>query len=120
MLVVRPERRLTLTQIAQHRWMSVYSSTIEETKEIANIEPVILDSVVVKHMLQLPNLTFDEIAESVHNNSFNHIYAIYNLLVDKLAAKKKEQQQLQYHAYSRFVCFLLQKYVQISRHLLCF
>lgn len=109
MLVVKPERRLTLHQISQHRWMSVHSSTIEETKEINNVEPVTLDSVVVGHMLQLPNLTFDEIAESVHQNSFNHIYAIYNLLVDKLAKQRKEQQRLQHHAglaYSRYAKLL--------------
>lgn len=49
-------------------------------------------------MLQLPNLTFDEIAESVHQKTFNHIYAIYNLLVDKIQAKRNEQMRLQLHA----------------------
>lgn len=56
-----------------------------------------LDSIVVNNMLKLPKLTFDEIAESVHQNTFNHIYAIYYLLVDKLATKRKEQQRLQHH-----------------------
>lgn len=68
------------------------------------IEPTILDSTVVNNMLKLPKLTFDEIAESVHNHTFNHIYAIYYLLVDKLLAKRKEQQRLQHHtnlAYSK-------------------
>lgn len=105
MLVVEPERRLTLQQISQHSWMAPYSSTIEETKEtVSSIEPPTLDSFVITHMLELPNLTFDEIAESIHQHSFNHIYAIYNLLVDKLSTKRKEQQRLQHLAslgYSR-------------------
>lgn len=100
MLVVEPERRLSLKQISQHRWMSCRSSNAEEPKEATetNNESSNLDTIVVTHMLQLPNLTFDEIAESVHKNTFNHIYAIYNLLVDKLQAKRSEQQRLQHHA----------------------
>lgn len=63
-----------------------------------------LDNVVVTHMLQLPGLTVDMISQSVRENRYDHIYAIYNLLVDKLQAKRKEQQRLQHHAnlaYSR-------------------
>ena len=104
MLVVEPERRLSLSQILQHRWMSSQSSIIEETKQTIITEPTTLDTVVITNMLQLPNLTFDEIAESVHQSSFNHIYAIYSLLVDKLHTKRKEQQRLQHHtslAYSK-------------------
>lgn len=107
MLVVEPEKRYTLKQISQHRWMQCRSPSINEdccnttpmaTSEIVTETPANLDSIVVNHMLQLPNLTFDEIAESVHQNTFNHIYAIYNLLVDKLQAKRNEQQRLQHHA----------------------
>jgi len=104
MLVVEPERRFSLRQISQHRWMAPFSATMDETKQIMSIKPAVLDSVVIKHMLELPNLTFDEIADSVHQSSYNHIYAIYNLLVDKLTTKRKEQQRLQHHAgigYSR-------------------
>lgn len=101
MLVVEPERRYTLKQISQHRWMQCKSSSINEDACITPIEGEVatnLDSVVVNHMLQLPNLTFDEIAESVHQKTFNHIYAIYNLLVDKIQAKRNEQMRLQHHA----------------------
>lgn len=104
MLVVEPERRFSLLQISQHRWMSPYAGSMEETKQIISSKQIVLDSIVIKHMLELPNLTFDEIADSVHQNSYNHIYAIYNLLVDKLSTKRKEQQRLQHHAgiaYSR-------------------
>ncbi|XP_055309782.1 uncharacterized protein LOC129573368 isoform X2 [Sitodiplosis mosellana] len=113
MLVVEPEKRYTLKQISQHRWMQCRSPSINEdgsnttpttttagagSEIITELPAKNLDSIVVNHMLQLPNLTFDEIAESVHQNTFNHIYAIYNLLVDKLQAKRNEQQRLQHHA----------------------
>lgn len=101
MLVVEPERRYSLKQISQHRWMSCRSSSIGDDIDSMPVEcepSTNLDSIVVNNMLQLPNLTFDEIAESVHQHTFNHIYAIYNLLVDKLQAKRKEQQRLQHHA----------------------
>ncbi|XP_031619529.1 serine/threonine-protein kinase SIK3 homolog isoform X2 [Contarinia nasturtii] len=103
MLVVEPEKRYTLKQISQHRWMQCKLPSINDdcstTIQTDSIETTgTLDSIVINHMLQLPNLTFDEIAESVHQNTFNHIYAIYNLLVDKLQAKRNEQQRLQHHA----------------------
>ncbi|XP_030369599.1 uncharacterized protein LOC115634549 isoform X2 [Scaptodrosophila lebanonensis] len=63
-----------------------------------------LDSVVMTHMLQLPGLTADMIAQSVHEQRFDNIYAIYNLLHDKLQQKRRESQRLQHHAnlaYSR-------------------
>lgn len=70
----------------------------DQPNPIVTATATTLDSVVVNHMLQLPNLTFDEIAESVHQKTFNHIYAIYNLLVDKIQAKRNEQLRLQHHA----------------------
>ncbi|XP_051861375.1 uncharacterized protein LOC117571311 isoform X3 [Drosophila albomicans] len=63
-----------------------------------------LDAVVMTHMLQLPGLTADMIAQSVHEHRFDNIYAIYNLLQDKLLQKRRENQRLQHHAslaYSR-------------------
>ncbi|XP_055838738.1 uncharacterized protein LOC129906825 isoform X2 [Episyrphus balteatus] len=108
MLVVEPDRRYTLKQIIKHRWLSEWSGDIEITSTITRnqsvIEPTNLDSVVMTHMLQLPGLTADMIAQSVHENRFDKIYAIYNLLNDKLQEKRREQQRLQHHAnlaYSR-------------------
>lgn len=66
--------------------------------------PPQLDAVVMTHMLQLPGLTADMIAQSVHEQRFDNIYAIYNLLQDKLLQKRRENQRLQHHAnlaYSR-------------------
>ncbi|KAK4878193.1 hypothetical protein RN001_010699 [Aquatica leii] len=79
MLVVDPDKRLTMTQVAKHRWLS-------------NVPPVDtgpnremhLNKTVIEHMLQLPQLNQHMILQSLKSNSFDHIYAIYNLLVDKL------------------------------------
>ncbi|KAH8407497.1 hypothetical protein KR222_003645, partial [Zaprionus bogoriensis] len=63
-----------------------------------------LDAVIMTHMLQLPGLTADMIAQSVHEQRFDNIYAIYNLLQDKLLQRRRENQRLQHHAslaYSR-------------------
>lgn len=57
-----------------------------------------LDSVVVSHMLQLSGLTADKIAQSVHENRFDNIYAIYYLLYDKLQQKRIEYQTINQHA----------------------
>lgn len=108
MLVVDPERRLSLDQIAQHRWLTLATTAYNDLSPDLSEPPLPLipsqqlDSVVVTHMLQLPKLTFDEIAESVHQLTFNHIFAIYHLLVDKLSAQHREEQRLQQHLGSTY------------------
>ncbi|XP_053684755.1 uncharacterized protein LOC128734531 [Sabethes cyaneus] len=105
MLVVEPEKRYTLKQIGNHKWLEMYNTVpILETGSYQQAESANLDTIVMTHMLQLPGLTADMIAQSVHENRFDHIYAIYYLLVDKLKQKRKEKSRLQHHAslaYSR-------------------
>jgi serine/threonine-protein kinase SIK3 len=119
MLVVEPERRYSLQQIANHKWIKKFNIQTSLTTpceaviieqhnnsivtSIAN-EQTNLDTIVMTHMLQLPGLTADMILQSVRENRFDNIYAVYYLLVDKLAHKRKEQARLQHHAnlaYSR-------------------
>jgi serine/threonine-protein kinase SIK3 len=104
MLVTEPERRYTLKQIAKHRWLTRYN-LIEATelndKLISFTDTKNLNTIVVNHMLQIPGLTADMIAESVYEKRYDHIYAIYHLLCDKLEEKQKEQTRLQHLAYSR-------------------
>lgn len=124
--MVEPERRFTLSEIARHRWLAAAVAAaavslsaaecaakstavtpvedVPSTVELFNLPPH-LDAAVVKHMLHLPNLTVDEISESIQNNSYNHISGIYNLLVEKLTHKKKEQIRLAQHTgmYPRLV-----------------
>ncbi|KMY94920.1 serine/threonine-protein kinase par-1 isoform X4 [Drosophila simulans] len=127
MLVVEPDRRYTIKQIIKHRWLSEWQSEMQEEERFGDIScapgsgtvsksastsslgsasdsPPQLDSVVMTHMLQLPGLTADMIAQSVHEQRFDNIYAIYNLLHDKLQQRRRENQRLQHHAslaYSR-------------------
>lgn len=80
MLVVEPEKRLTITQIEKHKWLSD-TPPVDTGPEL---ELQQLNLTVIDHMLQLPGLTQNMILQSLKANSFDHIYAIYNLLVDKL------------------------------------
>lgn len=91
MLLVDPERRLSIKQIQAHRWMSqVEQDLLYEDKDIV-IDVPVLNNVVIEHMLQLPGLDKDMIVKSVTENSFDHISAIYQLLVDKLEKRTKSQ-----------------------------
>ncbi|XP_068144703.1 uncharacterized protein Sik3 isoform X2 [Drosophila tropicalis] len=133
MLVVEPDRRYAIKQIIKHRWLSEWQSELQDDERcmegsgsqtsglshsasassLASSGDMVsssssatpqLDSVVMTHMLQLPGLTADMIAQSVHEQRFDNIYAIYNLLQDKLQQKRRENQRLQHHAslaYSR-------------------
>lgn len=83
-----------------------YTASKDEAVALERVEPATLDMTVVNSMLKLPKLSFEEIAELVQQNTFNHIYAIYYLPlpVDKLLAKRKEQLRLQHQtnlAYSK-------------------
>ncbi|KAL3270959.1 hypothetical protein HHI36_021462 [Cryptolaemus montrouzieri] len=79
MLVVDPEKRLTMSQIARHRWLANVPPV--DTGPDIELSP---NKTVINHMLQLPNLTQAMILQSLKTRSFDHIYAIYNLLLDKL------------------------------------
>ncbi|CRK86177.1 CLUMA_CG000076, isoform A [Clunio marinus] len=104
MLVVEPERRFSLKQIANHKWLARYNLiNITELNEslTSQIDKRNLDTMVINRMLEIPGLTTDLIAQSVHEARYDHIYAIYHLLCDKLEEKRKEQKRLQQIAYSR-------------------
>ncbi|KAJ8967019.1 hypothetical protein NQ314_003136 [Rhamnusium bicolor] len=79
MLVVDADKRLTIAQIVKHRWLS--DAPPVDTGPERDLQ---LNKTVIDHMLQLPNLNHNMIMHSLKSNSFDHIYAIYNLLLDKL------------------------------------
>ncbi|XP_063923599.1 serine/threonine-protein kinase SIK3 homolog isoform X3 [Zophobas morio] len=79
MLVVDPDKRLTMTQIAKHRWLA--NTPPVDTGPERELQ---LNKTVIDHMLQLPNLNQNMVLQSLKNNTFDHIHAIYNLLLDKL------------------------------------
>lgn len=103
MLVVEPEKRYSLKQISRHKWLELHNACIGDDT-FAVSDHVNLDITVMNHMLQLPALTAEIVRQSVHEERFDRIYAIYFLLMDKLLEKRREQQRLQQHAnmaYSR-------------------
>ncbi|VVC38733.1 Hypothetical protein CINCED_3A004333 [Cinara cedri] len=81
MLVIEPEKRLSLNQIESHKWMKQLP---EQTKRLlVDVNPV-MNIAVIELMLQLPGLDKDMIVNSVQQKKFDHVSAIYHLLVDKL------------------------------------
>lgn len=90
MLVVDADKRLTIIQIVKHRWLSD-APAVDKGPE----RDIQLNKTVIDHMLQLPNLNHNMIMQSLKNNSFDHIYAIYNLLLDKLHQRTINFQKVQ-------------------------
>ncbi|KAH1003233.1 hypothetical protein HUJ05_011166 [Dendroctonus ponderosae] len=88
MLVVDPEKRLNMAQISQHKWLSDAEPPLRADLE----EDQRLNNTVIEHMLQLPGLDRAAIACSLAANSFDHIYAIYHLLLDKLRRRTRDFQ----------------------------
>ncbi|XP_050531158.1 serine/threonine-protein kinase SIK3-like isoform X2 [Daktulosphaira vitifoliae] len=81
MLVIEPEKRLSLNQIVSHKWMKQLA---EPTTEIqVDVNPM-MNTAIIELMLQLPGLDKDMIVNSVQQKKFDHVSAIYHLLVDKL------------------------------------
>lgn len=101
MLVVEPEKRLSMAQIAKHRWLANVPPV--DTGPDIELHP---NRTVINHMLQLPNLTQSMILQSLKNKTFDHIYAIYNLLLDKLHQRTINFQSKisQQRASSKFNC----------------
>ncbi|XP_014614270.1 PREDICTED: serine/threonine-protein kinase SIK3-like isoform X2 [Polistes canadensis] len=87
MLVVEPERRLSISQILIHSWMGGDGQTEPEpggcSPETTTIPPQ-LNQLVIENMLRLPGLSADTLLKAIQGNAFDHVSAIYNLLVDRL------------------------------------
>nr|XP_034187178.1 serine/threonine-protein kinase SIK3-like isoform X6 [Osmia lignaria] len=85
MLVVEPERRLSISQILAHSWMGGDGVTEPEPGGCSpeNVPPQ-LNQIVIDNMLTLPGLTAETLLNAVQGNAFDHVSAIYNLLVDRL------------------------------------
>ncbi|XP_043483830.1 serine/threonine-protein kinase SIK3-like isoform X2 [Leptopilina heterotoma] len=85
MLVVEPERRLSISQILLHPWMC--GDNVKESKSgrsSPEISPPQINQIVIESMLRLPGLSADTLLQSVQGNAFDHVSAIYNLLADRL------------------------------------
>ncbi|XP_034951244.1 serine/threonine-protein kinase SIK3-like isoform X2 [Chelonus insularis] len=85
MLVVEPERRLSITQILAHPWMGGDGVTELEPGGCTELtHPPPLNQVVIENMLRLPGLSAETLLKSVQGNAFDHVSAIYHLLADRI------------------------------------
>ncbi|CAN7979966.1 unnamed protein product, partial [Ixodes pacificus] len=97
MLVVDPEKRWTVRQVVQHKWMRQGAPypEFERLMERCGKAPSssedgeMVDAIVLQHMLQLPHITREQIEQSVQEKRFDHYSAIYHLLYDKLQNQQK-------------------------------
>ncbi|XP_076366939.1 serine/threonine-protein kinase SIK3-like isoform X1 [Tachypleus tridentatus] len=96
MLVVDPEKRLSVNQILQDKWIVQagrdleFEEMFEKYNKVSineNEEPV--DELIVEHMLNLPGVTQEQIIQSVQGKYFDHCSAIYHLLLDKLKGHQR-------------------------------
>ncbi|XP_012217552.1 serine/threonine-protein kinase SIK3-like isoform X2 [Linepithema humile] len=86
MLVVEPERRLSISQILTHSWMDgegVVELEPGGCSPDVSVPPQ-LNQLVIENMLRLPGLSADTLLQAIKGNTFDHVSAIYNLLVDRL------------------------------------
>ncbi|XP_043663823.1 serine/threonine-protein kinase SIK3-like isoform X2 [Vespula pensylvanica] len=86
MLVVEPERRLSISQILAHSWMGGDGLAEPEPGGCSpeTAVPPQLNQLVIENMLRLPGLSADTLLKAIQGNAFDHVSAIYNLLVDRL------------------------------------
>ncbi|KAM7315336.1 serine/threonine-protein kinase SIK3 [Ixodes scapularis] len=97
MLVVDPEKRWTVRQVVQHKWMRQgapypeFERLMERCGKApsASEDGEMVDAIVLQHMLQLPHITREQIEQSVQEKRFDHYSAIYHLLYDKLQNQQK-------------------------------
>nr|XP_049707086.1 uncharacterized protein LOC110377828 isoform X1 [Helicoverpa armigera]XP_049707087.1 uncharacterized protein LOC110377828 isoform X2 [Helicoverpa armigera]XP_049707088.1 uncharacterized protein LOC110377828 isoform X3 [Helicoverpa armigera]XP_049707089.1 uncharacterized protein LOC110377828 isoform X4 [Helicoverpa armigera]XP_049707090.1 uncharacterized protein LOC110377828 isoform X5 [Helicoverpa armigera]XP_049707091.1 uncharacterized protein LOC110377828 isoform X6 [Helicoverpa armigera] len=108
MLVVEPEKRLSLRSVARHRWLAAHQpgpgpgqydawggacachSGLEPRSSAAQAHTV------RAHMLTLPGLTQGHIDQALQEDRFDHISAIYHLLMDKLQQRTSARNSLQH------------------------
>ncbi|XP_012549776.1 serine/threonine-protein kinase par-1 isoform X1 [Bombyx mori] len=107
MLVVEPEKRLSLRGVARHRWLAAHQpgpgpgdrdastgACICHTS-MSQTEPGASETVMA-HLLTLPGLTKEHVQQSVQEERFDHISAIYHLLMDKLEQRSSARSSLQH------------------------
>ncbi|XP_051981861.1 serine/threonine-protein kinase SIK2-like [Xyrauchen texanus] len=93
MLVLDPARRLSLSQIKEHRWMMqevpsqrpvLYRQGLPSESKACLVE----HSEQVLRLMHTLGIDMEKTTESLQNNSFNHFAAIYYLLVERLKAHR--------------------------------
>ncbi|XP_052739180.1 serine/threonine-protein kinase par-1 isoform X2 [Bicyclus anynana] len=97
MLVLEPERRLSLRGVARHRWLAAHQpgpgpgaaagACACHPPAAPAADAAARHAAVLARMLALPGLTPQHIQQSVQEERFDHVAAIYHLLMDKLEQK---------------------------------
>ncbi|XP_076336448.1 serine/threonine-protein kinase SIK3-like isoform X2 [Tachypleus tridentatus] len=95
MLVVDPEKRLSVCHILQDKWILRDGPDLEFEEMVNqygrmsfNEEEKPVNELIIEHMLQLPGITEEQIIQSVQAKCFDHYSAIYHLLLDKLDSQQ--------------------------------
>uniref|UniRef100_A0A8C9TVT0 non-specific serine/threonine protein kinase n=1 Tax=Scleropages formosus TaxID=113540 RepID=A0A8C9TVT0_SCLFO len=96
MLVLDPSKRLTVTQIKEHRWMALEVPVQRPllyqhsgTEEGGSNEPGVGEhSEQVLRLMHSLGIDQHKTIESLQNKSYNHFAAIYYLLVERLKAHR--------------------------------
>ncbi|XP_026734813.1 serine/threonine-protein kinase SIK3-like isoform X3 [Trichoplusia ni] len=113
MLIVEPEKRLSLRSVARHRWLAAHQPGPGPGAYAGawggacachsggggaggGAGGAAQQRTVVTHMLTLPGLTHQHIEQAIQEDRFDHISAIYHLLMDKLQQRSSARNSLQH------------------------
>ncbi|XP_021963869.1 serine/threonine-protein kinase SIK3 isoform X2 [Folsomia candida] len=81
MLVVDSSKRLNIPQIFAHKWIAGHVLNGATPIRYEDKPSLCLDESIIDQMACLPGLTKDAILQSIQEERFDHICAIYNLLL---------------------------------------
>ncbi|CAB0029630.1 unnamed protein product [Trichogramma brassicae] len=96
MLMVDPSRRLSLRQILEHPWMGemgrevLRQEALNQLKE-PQLDPPPPNKTVLRAMSKLPDVTDEMIIRSVNSKAFDHLAAIYALLLRQFTEVSKKK-----------------------------
>ncbi|KAM3677607.1 serine/threonine-protein kinase SIK1 isoform X1 [Ammospiza nelsoni] len=95
MLVVDPTKRITISQIKQHKWMQADSSLQQQQSlsfSMQNYNSNLGDyNEQVLGIMQTLGIDRQRTVESLQNSSYNHFAAIYYLLLERLKEYRSSQ-----------------------------
>ncbi|XP_057378466.1 serine/threonine-protein kinase SIK3-like isoform X2 [Daphnia carinata] len=102
MLIVDPDRRLSIPQILQHRWLIMDDdgrAGPDKSSEVNGDLPTADDHIsvnesIVDTMLKIPGLDREIILKSVQERRFDPISAVYHLLDDTSVAKSNSSSNI--------------------------
>ncbi|EDV26169.1 uncharacterized protein TRIADDRAFT_23373, partial [Trichoplax adhaerens] len=88
MLVIDPDRRYSIKQVKQHRWLAFSPKLRQKDYGKPAIDPATLNAYKEKALQNMEKLGIDKkkTMNSIANNAFDHYAAIFSFLVDKLKA----------------------------------